>query len=127
MFKCILIVDDEPDMAEFVADVMEMKNITPIIASSGKQALQLLADNQVIGIISDIVMPDMDGIEFIQKLAKQGAAVPIVLMSGYHEHYIEMGKIIGMDKGLPIIGTLTKPFPVDQILEMICVISDSAN
>ena len=76
---CLLIVDDEPEMAEYVGDVADGMGFDCVIATSAKDALDLYGIHKPIGIVMDVVMPDMDGIELVQALAALGCVVPIIV------------------------------------------------
>lgn len=122
----ILIVDDEPDMAEFISDVVEGEDLESIISNSAKEALKHLDEKEISGIFMDVVMPDMDGIELIQAIAKTGKVIPTVIMSGYNAMYLDTAKSIGEVVGLPILGVLIKPFNADQVIEFTSQISNAS-
>jgi DNA-binding response OmpR family regulator len=115
----VLIIDDEPDFAAFVADVIEGEGYTPLVATSAKQAITQLDDETIACVISDIVMPDMDGIELVQKLAETRCTVPIILMSGHGKLYLDIARTIGEQKAVNIVGILTKPFTVNELVAKI--------
>lgn len=106
----LLIVDDEPDMAEYVRDVADGMGFECIIATNAMDALELYDNHKPVGIVMDVVMPDMDGIELVQALAAQGCTVPIIVMSGFKRLYIDMIKALAAKQKTIILGGLSKPF-----------------
>jgi PAS domain S-box-containing protein len=64
----VLIVDDEPEVAQTLADILASDTYRIDIAGTGKEALDRLAGNDYVAILSDIRMPGMDGMEFYHRL-----------------------------------------------------------
>ena len=67
----------------------------------------------------DIVMPDMDGVELLSKLAELKADCPIIVMSGYDGKYLDSVSLIAEAKGLTVLGTLRKPFAVRDLEKLV--------
>ncbi len=110
----LLIVDDEPDIAAFVGDVGESVGFDVLITNSSRQFQQVCSSISPSAIVMDIVMPDIDGIELISWLSEQEINAPIIIMSGY-DGYLSMTELLGEKQGLTVVGTLTKPFRIDDI------------
>ncbi len=115
----LIVVDDEPDMAEFVQTIGEMAGFESRITTSAKEFQNIFAETEPSVIVMDIVMPDMDGNELLQWLVEQKCSVPVVLVSGYGGKYIKIVSDLGSSRGVPIVGTLTKPFGVDELGTML--------
>ena len=82
--KTILIVDDEPNFKDALAFLLKMEGYRTITASSGHAALKILKERRVDVVVSDIRMPDGDGIELLHKLKENPTTAPILLlMTGY--------------------------------------------
>ena len=80
--KRILIVDDNHTNLRILKTQLELWNFAPVIADSGRQALQLLAHDQDFNmIITDMHMPDMDGVEFAKAARQQQSTIPMLLLS----------------------------------------------
>jgi len=90
----ILIVDDEDDIRENLRDFVEFKGFDVIEASNGRQALDLLDRHWPQMILSDLMMPDVTGLQLLQELLKRGSDIPIVIMTafGTMEYAIEAMK-----------------------------------
>ena len=114
----ILLVEDE-DMVRAVAErALIRQGYTVVTASEGEEALGLLAaqveDEQKFDIIvSDVVMPNMDGPTMARHVRKNYPDLPILFMSGYAEE--QLRKSIDLDK----VNFLPKPFSVAQIAEAV--------
>jgi len=79
----ILIVDDERLMRSVLKMILEKNGYTIVEAENGQEALEkVIADSTIDLIVSDIVMPVMDGIQLVKELRKQGLDVPIVMLTG---------------------------------------------
>ena len=79
----ILLVDDEPEILEILREFLELKEHDVTTASNGKQALDLvLASDDFDLVFSDIKMPEMDGLTFLEKVRNNSVTVPVILISG---------------------------------------------
>lgn len=96
--KKILIVDDEPDIIEFLRYNLKKEGFLVVTACDGKQALQVAAAEKPDLIILDIMMPEMDGVEACRALRaqKQFATVPIAFLTARDEDY---SQITALDVG----------------------------
>ena len=114
----ILLVEDE-DMVRAVAErALTRQGYTVVTASEGEEALGLLAvqaneEQQFDMIVSDVVMPNMDGPTMAKHVRKNYPELPILFMSGYAEE--QLRKSIDLDK----VNFLPKPFSVAQIAEAV--------
>jgi two-component system copper resistance phosphate regulon response regulator CusR len=111
MPKKILIVDDHYKTVQSIRKGMMENNIEVDVAYDGKTGSQLAISENYDVIISDIIMPEMTGIEFCKSLRKQGVQTPVLLLSALDS--TEM-KINGLDSGGD--DYLTKPFEFVELL-----------
>jgi DNA-binding NtrC family response regulator len=79
----ILVVDDDPGTLASLSRAFALEGYTALTASSATAALRTLEDETVDAVLSDVVMPDMDGIGFLTQLRERGLDLPFVLMSGH--------------------------------------------
>ncbi|MFH1519215.1 MAG: response regulator [Candidatus Omnitrophota bacterium] len=82
--KRILIIDDEEDLAFFVKANLELAGDYEIlIATSGKEGLNIASNQQVDLILLDIMMPKMDGFEVLKKIkeSKRALAIPVIMLT----------------------------------------------
>jgi DNA-binding NtrC family response regulator len=78
----ILIVDDDPGTLASLSRAFALEGYTALTAASASQALERIADEHVDAVLSDVVMPGSDGLEFLAELRRSVPEVPVVLMSG---------------------------------------------
>jgi CheY-like chemotaxis protein len=83
----ILVVDDEPDITDTYKLLLELHGYEAITASNGAEALALVVQTAPDLILSDCMMPVMDGIEFLRRLRliPSLGKVPVIMMSGAPE------------------------------------------
>jgi CheY-like chemotaxis protein len=79
----VLIVDDEPDILAMLRDVLEEAGFMVLTAPDGKAALALLAHTPVELVLTDLMMPQLTGLQLAQQLRSdpQTAAIPVLVMS----------------------------------------------
>lgn len=81
----IAVADDEPDMREFFQVMLpDLGHLVVAVAETGRQLVDLCRQTQPDLVISDIKMPDMDGIEAAQQVSAE-RPIPIILISAYHD------------------------------------------
>jgi CheY-like chemotaxis protein len=107
----ILLVEDEEAVRSMLKAVLEDEGYQIQEASNGKEALQSYASSPADLILTDIVMPDTEGIEMIMKLRKSDPKVKIVAMSG--GNYLTLAKRLGADH------ILEKPFSNQALLDTV--------
>ena len=78
----ILIVDDDAGTLASLSRAFALEGYTAVTAPSGTRALERLAEEPVDAILSDVVMPEMDGLEFLARVRERSRDVPVILMSG---------------------------------------------
>jgi CheY-like chemotaxis protein len=83
----VLLVEDEPDAAEFVKRLLEQQGADVLVATVAREALQMLASAPADILISDIGLPDMDGFEMMERIRQQDAAngggIPAVALTAF--------------------------------------------
>jgi len=115
--RSVLVVDDNADMRSFVKIVLERAGFEAQVAADGRGALELQRAHPVDVLITDIFMPERDGIEIIHQFKSAFPQVKIIAMSGG-------GRVSSMDY-LPVaaeIGAdlvLRKPFAAATLLSML--------
>jgi CheY-like chemotaxis protein len=107
----VLIVDDNPAMANALHDILVLEGFTTFMASSGAKALRILADHPVDVLITDVIMPEMDGVELYRRTRLAHPQLITVLMTAYAaDELIQQG----MTEGIKTI--LTKPIDIDFLI-----------
>lgn len=106
----ILIVDDEEDILDLLSDVVKQWGHLPIVARDGVDALQKVQDVPIDLVLSDIRMPNMDGMSFLDKLRKGNSNLAVIFITGYPS--IESA-VSSMKDGA--YDYLTKPINIDEL------------
>lgn len=115
MAKTILLVEDEEPVRVFSAHALRSKGYNVIEAENAEEALKIFAGTKKIDIIvSDVVMPGMNGNELVAKLLKRDNKLKVLLVSGYTEEEIFSKEIEGNS-----IKFLSKPFSLRQLIEAV--------
>ncbi|RZT97094.1 DNA-binding NtrC family response regulator [Ancylomarina subtilis] len=79
----ILIVDDERSIRNTLKDILSYENYQVSLAENGMEAIKMVNDNEFDVILCDIKMPEMDGIEVLEKLQEIAFDVPVIMISGH--------------------------------------------
>jgi len=109
----VLVADDESAVRHFAVRVLEREGYGVVEARDGMEALELIKrDGTLVEVVvSDIVMPRLNGVELMQALSVSHPDLPVILMSGYAtEALAELGIAAPC-------AILSKPFPSERLLE----------
>ena len=96
MWEKVLVVDDEKQVRELLKEFLAEKGYEVILASNGKEAVELTEKEQPDVILLDLKMPEMDGIEACRRLREQPKTqfIPIIVITGYADN-----KIVAVEAG----------------------------
>jgi len=111
----ILIVEDEDLLREGVQEFLEMHGYTVVGAGDGAEALEWLQDTHIDLVITDLVMPKLDGVDFVAKLRVNHPVLPVIVVSGSSNSVISRYGL----KSIEIPGanaSLSKPFKTADLL-----------
>lgn len=111
--KTILIVDDKVSAQRLVADYLTANGFRTVVANNGRQALFTARYEHPDLILLDIMMPEMDGYEFIKQFRKESAA-PVIMLTARLE---ETDKVLGLELGAD--DYVTKPFGMAELVARI--------
>jgi two-component system alkaline phosphatase synthesis response regulator PhoP len=109
----ILIVEDDPDIAELVARYLDKAGFGTERAASGREALQVIAERPPGLIVLDLMLPHMDGLEVCRLVRSHDAtsAIPIIMLTARAE---ESERIVGLELGAD--DYLAKPFSPNELV-----------
>ncbi len=110
----ILIIDDEEDIRSSLAEIVEQLNLTPFSAQDGLEALNVLSSQKIDLIITDLMMPNMDGLKFIVKSRELNPSIPIAVISGYGD---AKNAAFALTRGA--FNFITKPFTIKDVENVI--------
>lgn len=108
--KTILVVDDEKSIRDSIKMILEYEGYSTLFAENGQQALQKLSTEPIDGVLLDVKMAGMDGLEVLQKV-KERAETPVIMISGHgtFETAVEATKLGAFD-------FLPKPLDRDKLI-----------
>ena len=81
--KRILIADDDEQIRSLLVDFFQTLGYEAVVATNGAEALANLSRDDIDCIISDLIMPDMDGIELLKQIRLQRKSIPFIIITGY--------------------------------------------
>jgi DNA-binding NtrC family response regulator len=113
----ILLVDDDPELRSMLRRTLVRSGYAAHEAGNGREALAILKQVPIDLVVTDIIMPDMEGIELILSLHKHRPALRVIAMSAggrLHPHgYLTLAKSSGATR------TIEKPFEIGDFLALI--------
>jgi len=114
MGKHILIVDDDKEILESTCSILKKRGFEISCAENGKQALEILYKNPPDLILTDVLMPEMDGFALFKEIKKayETSSIPVVVISGRGQMKDSFGAV-GVDQ------FITKPFTPQDLLAAI--------
>jgi CheY-like chemotaxis protein len=113
----ILVIDDDPSIRKLLRHVLEEAHYTVFEAADGDQAMRLARQQPVDLIITDILMPERDGLEVIRQMRRENPLVKIIALTGG-------GSYLGLEtletaKDFGAVGTMAKPFDIHQLIDVV--------
>jgi two-component system response regulator HydG len=114
----ILIVDDDRRMTRTLADILSMAGHEVVEAWSGYQALEKARAQAFDCVLTDVKMPEMDGVQLHHQLRQVQPGLPVVLMTAYAADQIIRS---GLDDG--VVGVLDKPLDMNQLLNFFTMLA----
>jgi DNA-binding NtrC family response regulator len=110
----VLVIEDEPELREILELILLALPVQVVMASDGRQALEIINRQQVTAIVSDINMPKMDGLQLLKEIRNLGLDTPFVFVSAYgdKENYLEALRLGATD-------FIEKPFDNTELLRSV--------
>ena len=109
----ILVIDDDKIFRDTVSAVLKQAGFRIMEAVNGNEGLIICSENEIDIVITDIVMPDKEGIETIVELRNKYPEVKIIAMSGYPDLYLDSATTFGADR------IIKKPFRNSEIISIV--------
>jgi len=110
----LLIVDDESDIREFACNFFKKRKIEVFTASGGRQALDLIAQENPNLVLLDVRMEEMTGIEVLRQLRKSHPSVKVIMVSGVEEE-----EAINEARALGVVEYIHKPFILEELEKIV--------
>jgi DNA-binding NarL/FixJ family response regulator len=116
----VMVVDDHPMWRDGVArDLAEAGYEVGAAVSEGAQAVRVAAAIRPDVVVLDLLMPEMDGIEFLKQISSEGYKPSIVISSGADEDTQREMETVARTHGLRVLGFIPKPVSVDALLTVL--------
>lgn len=125
--KKILIIDDEKDVRESMAKALRRAGFEVSLAETGSAGMNAYRAGSADLIITDVIMPGVNGVDFIKQLRQAGCAAPIIAISGggnlepqgYAPEAITTSAYLAAAEKAGADAVLTKPFERKELLELV--------
>jgi CheY-like chemotaxis protein len=98
--KRVLVVDDNADARNSIRMLLEMEGFSVCVAANGREAIEIQRRAPADVVLTDIFMPEKDGIETIQELRASNPSVQIAVMSGSQKARLETLKVVARELGV---------------------------
>ena len=115
----LLLIDDEPVLAEFVADAAQMCGFEPMVTGDESTFRQRFAEVHPQMVALDLGMPGMDGVELLRFLADQHYDGPVLIISGFDRRVLDSAFRLGEALGLTMAGPLEKPARLQDLEDIL--------
>ena len=113
----ILVADDDPGICRSMKEILEAEGCAVSTASDGAQALQRIGESEFDVVLSDVVMPNMDGYELYIAIREKRPDLPVLMMTAFHydrDHIIKRSRIEGLEGVL-----FKKPVDSDRLKQVL--------
>lgn len=111
----LLLIDDEPQLAAFVASAAKMSGFEPVETSRNEDFRARFDDEKPRMVALDLGMPGMDGVELLRFLAEREYDGPVLIISGFDRRVLESAFRLGGALGLNMVGPLEKPARLEAL------------
>jgi DNA-binding NtrC family response regulator len=113
----VLVIDDEEQVRTLIREVLEGAGHEVMEAGNGREAMKLYEANPTNVVITDLVMPEQDGLEIIRELRRRFPAVKIIAVSGAQQK-LNLDLLYVAEK-LGALRTMEKPFDIRKLVALV--------
>jgi DNA-binding response OmpR family regulator len=111
----LLLIDDEPALADFLASAAIESGFEPVITERDEEFRENFLEMRPEMVALDLGMPGMDGVELIRFLAEQEYRAPVLIVSGFDRRVLESAFRLGEALGLSMAGPIAKPVRLEEL------------
>lgn len=115
----LLLIDDEPALADFLASAAQESGFDPLITARDDEFREAFLANRPEMVALDLGMPGMDGVELLRFLAEQDYRAPVLIVSGFDRRVLESAFRLGEALGLNMVGPIEKPVRFKVLEQML--------
>ena len=114
----ILLIEDQDDLRTLLHRALEEQGHSVTVARDGHEALRLYRRGTVDLVITDIQMPERDGLEVLMELRRDAPGIKVIAMSGGGR---TVSSAVALEMAIPLgaTATLTKPFRLEELFEVV--------
>jgi CheY-like chemotaxis protein len=109
----ILVVEDDERFRNLIGEILQLEGYDVSLAGSGKEAVRFCQERPPDLVITDLLMPEMDGFELIRSLRQSHPNLPLLVISGAFDSLLKQATELGA------VGSLQKPFREEELLAMV--------
>ena len=113
----VLVVDDQPEFRRAMLRLLERAGHTTAEAADGAEGLRQVAAQDVDLVVTDVFMPDMDGLEFMKELGRRRPGTRVIAVSG--GGFMDAATILAVARTLGAVRTLSKPIDPPRFLALV--------
>lgn len=107
----VLVVDDDVRLYELLASYLEQNGVSPVHASSGRRALDVLEREAFDAVLLDVMMPELDGLGVLSRVRARWPGLPVIMVTAKGD---ETDRVVGLELGAD--DYLAKPFSPRELL-----------
>jgi two-component system, NtrC family, response regulator AtoC len=109
-YKTVLLIDDLGDFRSIMVRTLSQLGYETVLATNGKEGVELLQEHQIDAVLLDYNLPDLYGMEILERLIFINEKVPVIMISAYGSKEIE-----SKARQLGAYDFLAKPFDIDEL------------
>jgi DNA-binding response OmpR family regulator len=122
----LLLIDDEPALADYVASAARLCGFEPAVAANEPSFRALFDSHAPQVVVLDLGMPGTDGVEYLRFLAAKDFAGPVLIVSGFDRRVLESAFRLGSALGLRMAGPLEKPVRLQELEDQLMSLKGAA-
>ncbi|MEO8052131.1 MAG: response regulator, partial [Acidobacteriota bacterium] len=113
----VLVVDDDTETRYLLAEILNTEGYVSLLATSGKEAFDMLARVRPAAILLDLLMPGMDGFELLNRIKEDRSLrnLPVLVLTAKHLTDQDLQKLAGKVRGIFLKGNTWKEALLDQL------------
>jgi DNA-binding response OmpR family regulator len=120
----LLLIDDEPALAAFVASAAGLCGFEPAVAADEESFHRSYDAHEPEVVVLDLGMPRTDGVEYLRFLADHEFRGPVLILSGFDRRVLESAFRLGSALGLHMVGPLEKPVRLEELETLLLSLKD---
>lgn len=114
----VLVVEDDPDSRELMAEILAASGHEVLQAASGEEGLRVLAERSIDAVVTDLGMPGVGGLEVAKAAKAIAPSVPVVVVTGFAER-----EDLVAGRGREFDALLEKPYDPDDLVHTIAEVA----